>query len=178
MDAKLTTILRSTIETLRDEVTENLKIIRSNEKIVRQILNQGLQNQEAEQMNALYEINRNLLNKNKEAINIQLKMINFLNTYRVNVPLNQSFNNNDNQTFSSRGIEEQIIIPPGVSKTDLDAIGVSEITEEDYFNLTIEGKIVYNKNHPYFENDEFYKRLMNYYKTSENYEMCAKILRK
>jgi hypothetical protein len=177
MDSKLTAILRSTIESLRDEVTENLKIIRSNEKIARQILNQGLQNKEADKINALYEINRNLLNKNKEAINIQLKMINFLNTYRVNVPLNQSFNT-ANDSFSAKEIEEQLIIPANVSKTDLDAIGVSEITEEDYFNLTVEGKIVFNKNHPYFENEKFYQKLMAHYKASENYEMCARIVRK
>ncbi len=178
MDSKLTTILRSTIESLRDEVTENLKIIRSNEKIVRQILNQGLQNKEFEKINALYEVNRNLLNKNKEAINIQLKMINFLNTYRVNVPLNQSPGVNDEDAFTTRDLNEQFIVPSNVSKADLDSIGVSEITEEDYFNLTIEGKIVFNRSHPYFENENFYQKLMAHYTTTENYEMCARILRK
>lgn len=179
METNLTTTLRNTIEALRNDVTENLKIIRSNEKIVRQILNQGRQNEESEKIKALYEQNRNLLNQNKEAINIQLKMINFLNSYRVPVVKDQPNSQRIiSDSFTSKEENEPLIVIPESLNKKIINMGMSEIDSDDYFTLTIENKIVFNKNHPYYDNDEFYSKLLDYYKKTENYEMCARIVRK
>lgn len=43
----------------------------------------------------------------------------------------------------------------------------------DYFQLTINGDIEYNSDHPMFGNEEFYNKLMLYYISQEKYEMCS-----
>ena len=179
MESNLSVTLRNTIEALRSNVTENLKIIRGNEKIVRRIINQGLQIEESEQIEALYEKNRILLNQNKEAINIQLKMINFINSYRVLMPqIKNGSDSVDGDNFMNMPIDETLFISPDPKQIIKEDIGISEINADDYFTLTIENKIIFNKNHPYYEDDAFYGKLLLFYKKEEDYEMCARIVRK
>ncbi|MDD2563779.1 MAG: hypothetical protein PHU27_06145 [Salinivirgaceae bacterium] len=179
MESNLSITLRNSIDALRCDVTENLKIIRSNEKIVHQIMKQGRHNEEMELIKVLHEKNRILLNQNKEAINIQLKMINFLNSYKVPVPQDKNESESDtDSTLMNVESEETPFFPSNLTQMNNREIGISEINADDYFILTTENKIVFNRNHPYYEDDEFYGKLLRFYKKEENYEMCARIVPK
>ncbi len=50
-----------------------------------------------------------------------------------------------------------------------------QINFYDMFENTIEGKVEFNENHPFFGNDEFKKMLMEYYINKEEYEICQKL---
>jgi len=47
-----------------------------------------------------------------------------------------------------------------------------EIENIDFFNLTINDVIIFDKTHPLFNDDVFYCKLFDYYKSVENYKMC------
>lgn len=47
-----------------------------------------------------------------------------------------------------------------------------EIENIDFFNLTINDVIVFDKTHPYFNDEVFYHKLFDYYKSVENYKKC------
>ena len=56
------------------------------------------------------------------------------------------------------------------------SVSVSSNNENDSFEMIINGKVNYDENHPYFENEEFFQKLMDYYQQIEDYESCGKLV--
>ncbi len=58
-------------------------------------------------------------------------------------------------------------------------VTVSEPVENEdpnyCFELTVTGNMAYNEKHPYFNDDAFFCRLMDYYMAKEDYEKCANL---
>ena len=52
-----------------------------------------------------------------------------------------------------------------------------ELTKEDYFDLTVNGAMEFDSNHPYFNDEVFYKELFEYFKDEELYEKCSELLK-
>lgn len=46
------------------------------------------------------------------------------------------------------------------------------ISNIDYFDLTVKGNIDYNEKHPLFNDNKFFKKLLEYHKSKENYDYC------
>jgi hypothetical protein len=47
--------------------------------------------------------------------------------------------------------------------------------EEELFDLTTTGTLPFDEEHPRFTSEEFYKKLMEYYISNEDYEKCNKL---
>ena len=48
----------------------------------------------------------------------------------------------------------------------------------DYFELTINGCIPFDEEHPLYNNSDFFEQLLQHYQDVENYEMCGTLLKR
>lgn len=141
--------LKQTLDLLRERVTSNLEIIHENEKVVRGLLqNEGVSNSRSEKLQIKFNENKALLEENNDLINLQVSIIKLIQKY--------------SKQFENSGIS-------------INLVHSSAPEEIDFYELTISGGIEYNENHPHFNDQEFYQKLMNHYLTNENYEMCSKL---
>lgn len=59
--------------------------------------------------------------------------------------------------------------------SDTEPVNVTNI--EDVFKYTVQGKMKFDQNHPYFADSSFFDRLMKYYQRNEQYEQCEKLMK-
>jgi hypothetical protein len=136
------------INDLKVIVRNNLNDIQNNQKAIRYWLKQSESEQKSAELEEKYAINKILLNENNDYINIQLTLTSFLEKYK-----------------DSNIIEND---PSHVSKKIM--------TEEECFELTVNGQLSYNSQHPYYNNKKFFDRLLNYFQRIEDYENCNKLV--
>ncbi len=174
MDSDLHSQIHEIIDILREEVTRNLKRMRVNEQKARELLKeQGLTLRFQIEIDALYEENRELLKLNKEAINIQLQLVNFLNLRRAVKGVKGEFVQPTKKLQNINELEQilsETIISIPVNNDKL--LQNETLSPEEIFELTIKQEMVYDKNHPYWNDEKFYDKLLAYYTEQENYEMC------
>jgi len=142
--------MQKTLELLRERVKLNLETIHKNQEKIKILLkDKCLSSVQRQEYQEKYNANKHMLAENNDFINMQLHMINFLNKYK----------------------HTELFEQP-------DEPDEAEIAEDlDYFSLTIQGTIPFDKEHPYFKDETFFKRLLNYYKELENYEMCEVLVK-
>jgi len=146
------TFIEKTIELLKAQVKENLNLIEQNQIKIRKIFEQ---NKAAELVNnntLIFTEIEKVLNDNKIFIDLQLNLIAFLEKNK------SSFSSND-----------EIELP-----SDLE----SELPTEEsvMFDMTIQGELIFDKDHPLFANEKFFEKLIRYYTSVENYEKCSELL--
>jgi F420-dependent methylenetetrahydromethanopterin dehydrogenase len=141
------TMIKNTIDMLREKVKENLTQIQNNQKEIRELLKQQASITRTEQLENKYAINKSLLAENNDFINVQLTLTNFLEKYEETIILGTS----------------QGMIP-----------SFKDVNE--CFELTVNGFLIYDSCHPYYSDDSFYTRLLNYYQQLENYEKCSELV--
>ncbi|MFP4023432.1 MAG: hypothetical protein ACLFVR_02820 [Thiohalospira sp.] len=154
--------LRHTIEVLKERVHANLKIIHNNELIVREILKEPVSSNRSQKLSKKYDANKKLLAENNESIKIQMSIIKFLDQFKENFKEDMSLVM-DSQKKEEKKSEQK-------NKT-------YEISKEDFFELTTNGEVPFDKSHPYFNDQEFFNALLAHYTQEENYEMCAELLK-
>jgi hypothetical protein len=142
-------MIQKTITFLKYRVKSNLELINQNQLRIKQILRQPTSEKRNEDFEKHYELNKSLLAENNDFINIQFTLINFLEKYKSSAILN--------------GKEE---------KTNVKAVK----NEKELFDLTINGEIDYDVDHPLFNDDSFFKKLLDYYKSTEEYEKCQELI--
>lgn len=147
--------LQQTIEFLRQHVLKNIEMIKANEVHIREVLNWPISNERTKELNESYKFSKNLLTENNEFINLQVSIMNFINKYK--------------NIFET--------IEPVQVNAQTSQLNQANLTRDDYFKLTIENDITFNFNHPYFNDQDFFNELFNYYQETENYEMCAILLK-
>lgn len=140
-------MIRKTIEMLRERVKENLTQIQSNQKDIRNLLKQSVSNERTELLEEKYAINKALLAENNDFINVQLTLTNFLEKYESSDVLLGN-------------------IPKPIIFRD----------ENECFELTVNNQIPFDHNHPYYKDEKFYGRLLNYYQQQEDYEKCSELV--
>ena len=141
-------LISQTIELLKDKVKANLHAIQKNQKQIRSYLRMPVSDQRNAELEEKYALNKVLLAENNDFIHVQITLTNFLEKYT------------DNEIFE--GIKE---------KVPCTCIG-----EEDCFDRTIKGIMKFENGHPYFNDDKFYKKLLNYYQEIEDYEHCMNLV--
>lgn len=156
--------LKQTLNLLKRRVQYNLSIIRSNEKVVREILQEPVSSNRSEKLNEKYNINKTMLEENNDSIKLQLSIIQFLDKYSKQL---QEFIDN------TEHIIPELRLNQNNSETTQKVV---ELGKEDYLDLTINDGIEYNEEHPYYNDDEFFDMLLKYYTDEENYEMCLKLI--
>ena len=133
------------VDVLKARVNYNLEKIRENEKIIKGLVDiKSKSNEENNKLIECFNENKILLAENKEAINIQMNIIQFITQFRKNW---------ENEKFAN------ILL-------------ALDLSDEDIFDHTVEGKLPFNEKHPKFGDKNFLNRLIEYYTVREDYEMC------
>ena len=146
--------LQQLIETMRKHVLKNLELIKANEGHIREVLTWPLSSDRTKELNDGYQYSRTLLSENNDFINLQVNIMNFLNKYK-------------------HLVEEENIVKVVAANVQEN----QHLSREDYFKLTIGNDIEFDSTHPYFNDKDFFDELFTYFEQSENYEMCAHLLR-
>ena len=145
-------LMRQALEALKIKVAINLEEIKQNEVRFRIIISQGKAEEMSQELNSLLDQNKNLLDENFDFINVQLAMLKFIERHKhQNVTQNNDGSVTDEQN--------------------------EMLQESDIFEHTIKGNVEYSQKHPMFYNEDFYARLMRYYISLDNFEMCTEILK-
>ena len=133
----------------------------------------------------------------KNKINDLLKIlkIEYSDRFDMIMGISKNINNDnyiDNKTQTSKLNKELIVINESNLKLQqsltkyinmylLDINDINEINDDiiesydDYLELTIDGDIIYDINHPYFYDDSFYNDLLDYYIKIEKYIKCNEL---
>lgn len=143
--------LRSVIEALKERVNNNLDIIHENEKKVRKLLSEPVSEQRASNLERIYDENKKMLKENHESIQLQLQINKFIES-------NRALFENKEKNQKPENFEE-------ISHR-------KELSPREYWDMTISGEIPFDQDHPYFENEKFFKSLLNYFTKIEDYEKC------
>lgn len=142
-------LLQKTIDELKKRVKNNLKVINTNQKVIKELLNESNTPERAVEFEKYYSANKTLLQENNDYINIQLTLINFLEKYKGTAVLNEA----------------------------LPVIDLYSITDDlEVFDLTIKGVVVFNEEHPKFNDGEFIDKMIEHYEREEAYEKCSELL--
>ncbi len=142
-------LIQKTIAILKIYIKNNLEVINLNQTKIKQILQEPKSSERSVNFEKHYEVNKNLLSENNDYIKLQLALINFLEKYK------------------NADIMKEL--PSDISTC------LSE-DPENTFDLTVQGKLPFNSNHPNFNDKDFFDKLIAYYRDREEYEKCHDLL--
>ena len=142
------TNIEQTIDVLKSKVRQNLVNIQNNQKAIRELLKDTVSDERSTKLEELYAMNKVLLAENNDFITVQLTLSNFVDKY------------NNTDVF-----ELQIANTPVFAN------------EKDCFEKTVNGDVPFNNEHPYYNNDTFFQKLMAHYQTVEDYEQCSRLMK-
>lgn len=137
--------LRETVELLRKRVASNLELIRYNDEVCKEIL--ATQPPSSERSEKL-----------SEGYGINKK---YLNENRESLKLQMAII----KFLSDFG--QQLALETIAT--------VGEESAEEIFRKTVEGELPFNNLHPFFADEAFFDRLMEYYIDKEHFEKCAEL---
>ncbi len=130
---------------LKEKVKSNLTEIQNNQKEIRSLLKQPASPERSLELEGKYGLNKVLLAENNDFINVQLTLSNFLDKYN-----------------NSEVLESELVTVP-----------LQYRNENECFELTVNGRLIFNQSHPFYNDDNFYRKLLNYYQKVEDYEACS-----
>ena len=136
------------VEALKDKVKRNLLVIQNNQRQIRDLLKQPVSDGRSTLLEEKYASNKVLLAENNDFINVQLTLTAFSGKYA-----SLEFVNSDNT--------------PAIHFTD----------EKECFEITINGQLAFDEQHPFYGDGNFFHKLMKYYQDVEDYENCSKLVR-
>ncbi|HEY4785252.1 MAG TPA: hypothetical protein VIH57_04355 [Bacteroidales bacterium] len=143
-------MIKKTIELLKEKVKSNLIEIQNNQREIRNLLKKPVSAERSAELEEKYSLNKILLAENNDFINVQLTLTNFLEKYNASDIF-------ENEQSSLSGYE---------------CTG-----EKDCFELTVNGVIPFDTHHPFFNDDNFFQKLLHYYQELEDYEKCSKLVK-
>lgn len=196
------TMMIQLLESLRERVTSNLTTIRQNEAEIRRLLNEPLSNQRSHDLNNRYNLSKKILQENRENIEIQNKIVSFLNKHKdvpeyykdllslnsfeldvrnniekLNEKLietNKSVERADNKPIEQKP-ETKVAFNSSPALNQVKS--ANEKIADSILELTIKGDLAFNSLHPQFNNDDFFNKLLNHHIMMEEYEICAKLVK-
>lgn len=142
-------IIKKTIEMLKEKVKGNLMEIQNNQKEIRNLLKQPASAERSVELEEKYALNKVLLAENNDFINVQLTLSNFLDKYSSSEVL----------------------------KSEMEPVQATFRNEEECFELTVNGRLLFNSQHPYYQDDNFFHKLLAYYQKLEDYETCSELVK-
>lgn len=134
---------------LKEKVKSNLTEIQNNQKEIRNLLKQSASSERSLELEEKYGLNKVLLAENNDFINVQLTLSNFLDKY------------NNSDVFEN----EMVTVP------------IHYRNENECFELTVNGRVIFDQNHPFYSDDNFYRKLLTYYQKVEDYEACSVLVK-
>jgi hypothetical protein len=143
-------MIKHTIEILKEKVKVNLLEIRNNKDEIKRLHDQPDSSESSAELEVKYLLSRKLLSENADFINVQLTLTNFIEKYH------------DSDIFDTTKLET-----PDVVSTN----------ENICFEQTIKSEVAFNANHPYYNDDNFFRKLLYYYQDREDFEMCSVLVK-
>ncbi|NBC82798.1 MAG: hypothetical protein GVY19_05395 [Bacteroidetes bacterium] len=144
--------LQETIDLLRQKVKSNLDLINTNQEEINTILNATKPSERQERMpefESKFKVNKELLSLNNDLIKVQITLMNFLDKHKSTEAL-------DNEVITS--------------------VPLNSLNEDEIFELTKVGDIEFNDDHPFFDDNDFFDRLLAYFESTEQYEKCQEMI--
>jgi hypothetical protein len=139
-------MIKHTIEILKERVKVNLLEIRNNKDEIRRLHDQPNSSESSAELEVKYSQSRMLLSENADFINVQLTLTNFIEKYH------------DNDIFDTKKLEQ---------------LNMVNTNENVCFEQTINGEVAFDANHPYYDDDNFFRKLLYYYQDREDFEKCS-----
>ena len=154
--------LRTSIEVLRQRVRFNLDLLHENEKKIKEILKEPVSENRSKKLNKRFNSNKKVLKENNDAIMLQKEMLVFIDNYYSET----------NKFPKELNVSEKTIqkVKPDNKKL--------EIKKEDYLDLTINGALDFDRDHPFFNDKSFFNELLNHFSEIEDYETCSMLTKK
>lgn len=150
--------LKNAIVTLKQRIRFNLDLIKQNENLIKEILKEPVSQERSKKLNGKFELNKKLIQENNDSLKLQREIISYLDKYKTNFSESNEVNKINNYLEQSDSEDE-----------------ILEINKEDYFELTVNGELVFDSQHPYFNDESFLNDLLLHFISLENYEMCAQL---
>lgn len=147
--------IKDTISSLKIHVQKNLEVIRANEKNIRHLLEREVSENRSGLLSRLSAENKKLLNENNDFIKLQFDLLKFMDKHKERLEEHTEPKKKPEDNDSMEQIPDR-----------------NTLSIEQALDLTISGKLEFNHVHPFFMNEEFYKALMDYYLSIEDYEKC------
>jgi len=138
--------LRQLLNEMKDKVLDNLTLVKENEVDIRELLTNPDSYERAFNIQIKYKCNKKLLNENMDYLEVQHKIVNLLSKYGTS-----DFMKTPIQTLLERSIDI------------------------DYFKETIDGRITFNENHPYYRDEQFIDLLLEHFLSIEDYLECNRL---
>jgi len=151
----MVTQLRQTVEKLKSRVQKNLNVFYENERIVKELLEEPESEERNQKLEEKYYENKQLLKENDDSIKLQLQLTKFIDSY-------------ENDLEETK--EGEFKNPEAAKETN------DSLTKEEIFELTKTKDLQFDENHPYFNDEEFFDKLMDYFSSIEDYEMCSALM--
>jgi len=142
-------LIQKTITLLKLKVKSNLELINKNQVKIKEILKEPNSSKRTTMFEEHYETNKTLLAQNNDFISIQLTLINFLEKYK-----------------------DSSILKDNTPIIEFESLK----NEKELFDLTVAGAITFDENHPQYNNESFFKRLLKHYQDIEAYEKCQALI--
>ena len=142
-------LIQKIIALLKLRVKNNLELINKNQVKIKEILKEPDSSKRTTMFEEHYETNKSLLAENNDFIGVQLTLVNFLEKYKDSL----------------------------VPKDNTPIIEIESVkNEKELFDLTVAGAITFDKKHPKYNNESFFKRLLKHYQDIEAYEKCQALI--
>ena len=159
------------VDMIKKRINQNRQTIKENEEVIKNILLQPNVENRTDIISKTYVANSKLQDENLDLIRIQRELVNKLDEFKeVVITLIDKLS--DNQVQNDLGN----IHLANQSETYSISLNDKNNTDDQVFAQTVKGELVYESNHPKYDDSEFYEKLFNYYKDSEYYEMCNHLL--
>lgn len=140
-------LLKAIMEEMKKKVVSNLEVVKENEADIKRLLNDPEGYEKAFNLQMRFDKNRSILSENLEYLNLQLKIVAFIDKYKY----------------------------ADFLKTPFQDLLKKDPANIDFFNETIEGTILFNENHPLFKDEIFINKLIEHYLEKEDYEECKRL---
>jgi len=143
-------LIHKLLKVLKEHVNQNNREIQFNQEEIDKLLSDISLGARKQDIDGKYAINRQLLNENSDFVKMQLELSDFFEKYRHHFP-DSLAKTNPNEPMKS---EAQILLMK-----------------------TVSGKLKFDDSHPQYNNPLFFKELLQYFESREDYEMCDKLLK-
>lgn len=142
------TMIEGIINTLKEKTKRNLFQIQNIQNDIRKLLMNPESDERTAKIEEKYLHNKVLLEENNDFIILQKTLSEFVEKYNNSALLNK---------------------PTSPAKFK---------NEKECFKFTVSNQIPFNEEHPYFDNESFFQKLLFYYQNKEDYEKCDMLLKK
>jgi hypothetical protein len=143
-------LINKILKILKEHVRQNNKEIQYNQEEINFLLSENSPSLNQKELDGKKDLNKDLLNENKDFIRMQFEITEFMEKYG------------------------HLFIENEGSEIEVDDLHGNE--KLNFFYQTISGKLKFDHMHPMYNNSEFFKELLDYYKEREDYEKCQELL--